>query len=451
MNNILGVTGRSVLFCALVLGIVGATEAAQAAKFRVLYAFQGGSDGASPFGAMVQGNKGRYGATYYGGPNNAGTIFRLSRDGTESVLYSFTGGSDGANPQTDLIADATGNLYGTASAGGASGCGTVFKIKRNGHFTVLYAFKCRPDGFTPNGGLVLDAAGNLYGTTYGGGGSNEGTVFKLAPDGTETILYAFPGGSDAAYPVAGLIADQNGNLFGTTYGGGNAALGTVFKLTTSGEETVLYSFKGGSDGANPFARLAEDASGNLYGTTWGGGGNGCNGGGCGTVFRVAPDGAEAVLHSFAGGSDGFGPYAGVTLDASGNLYGSTLYGGGSGCSGNGCGLVFRLAPGGAKKDLHDSRAAMAHGPQPTLSPTTGAISTARRSMAEARVAAAVAAALLSRSSSRSANRTRRIDHAAVASTWARNCSLRAGERQDLRVEARVLRPSRIFPERNIAG
>ena len=353
MANILCVTGTSILFGALVLGIAAPTEMAHAAKFHVLYVFQGGSDGASPFGAMIKDTKGRYGTTYYGGTNNVGTVFKLARDGTESVLHSFAGGSDGANPQTDLIADTTGNFYGTTSAGGASGCGTVFKVKPNGHETVLYAFKCRPDGFTPNGGLVMDSAGNLYGTTYGGGDTNQGAVFKLAPDGTETISYSFQGGSDAAYPDAGLIMDKKGNLFGTTYGGGDAALGTVFKLSPKGKETVLYSFKGGSDGANPFAKLISDSSGNLYGTTWAGGGSGCNGNGCGTVFSVAQDGSEKVLHSFAGGSDGFGPYAGVAADTNGNLYGTTLYGGGNGCSGNGCGLVFKLAPDGTKTDLHD--------------------------------------------------------------------------------------------------
>ena len=115
---------------------------------------------------------------WYGGTNNLGAVFRLTRDGKEKVLYSFTGGNDGANPQTDLITDTVGNLYGTASAGGVNNCGVVFKIKPNGHETVLYTFKCRPDGFTPNGALVMDSAGNLYGTTYGGGAPNMGTVFK---------------------------------------------------------------------------------------------------------------------------------------------------------------------------------------------------------------------------------------------------------------------------------
>ena len=154
MSSILGVTGTSILFGALVLGVAAPTEPAHAAKFHVLYVFQGGSDAASPFGAMIKDTKGRYGTTYYGGANNAGTVFKLASDGTESVLHSFTGGSDGANPQTDLIADLTGNLYGTTSAGGTTNCGTVFKVKPNGHETILYTFKCRPDGFTPNGVLL---------------------------------------------------------------------------------------------------------------------------------------------------------------------------------------------------------------------------------------------------------------------------------------------------------
>ena len=255
MSSILGVTGKSILFGALVLGVAAPTETAHAAKFHVLYVFQGGSDGVSPFGAMIKDTKGHYGTTYYGGTNNAGTVFKLARDGTESVLYSFTGGSDGANPQTDLIADAAGNLYGTASAGGASSCGTVFKIRPNGHETLLYAFKCRPDGFTPNGGLVMDSAGNLYGTTYGGGAPNQGTIFKLAPDGTETILYAFQGGSDAAYPVAGLITDKRGNLFGTTYGGGDAALGTVFKLSPTRKRDCALFLQGGQRWREPICQV----------------------------------------------------------------------------------------------------------------------------------------------------------------------------------------------------
>ncbi|MFL6691273.1 MAG: choice-of-anchor tandem repeat GloVer-containing protein [Alphaproteobacteria bacterium] len=219
--------------------------------------------------------------------------------------------------------------------------------------TILYAFGCGADGFTPSGGVVMDQAGDLFGAAYGGGSINEGNVFKLTPDGVESVFHSFVGhGDDGAYPVAGLIMDKKGNLFGTTYGGGAADLGTVFKIKPDGTETVLYSFKGGSDGASPFASLAADTSGNLYGTTWGGGGAGCNGNGCGTVFKVTRGGTETVLHSFAGGSDGFGPYGGVVVDKDGNVYGSTSYGGGSGCSGNGCGIIFKLTPDGTKSDLH---------------------------------------------------------------------------------------------------
>ena len=348
-----GVISKSFLLGGLVLGMAAPYAGVQAANFQVLHAFQGATgDGASPFGALLKGSASRYGATYYGGSNDLGTIFKLERDGTTSVLHSFAGGADGANPQTGLVIDASGNLYGTTSAGGASNCGTVFKMKPSGKVTVLYAFQCGIDGFTPSGGVVMDADGNLYGTVYGGGAANRGAVFKLTPDGTESVVHSFTGGVDGAYPVGGVIADKKGNFYGTTYGGGDADLGTVFKLRPNRKETVLYSFKGGTDGATPFSGLVTDSSKNLYGTTWGGGGNGCNGNGCGTVFRIAQDGTETVLHSFAGGNDGFGLYGGVAVDKGSNVYGSTSYGGGSGCSGNGCGIVFKIAADGTKTDLH---------------------------------------------------------------------------------------------------
>jgi uncharacterized repeat protein (TIGR03803 family) len=349
MTNIPGAAGKCILLGGLLLAIA---VPAQAAKFKVLYEFQGGSDAASPIGGLNRDGTKLYGTTYYGGTSNLGTVYKLGRGGTETVLYSFTGGSDGANPEAGLTADAKGTLYGTTYSGGVHGLGTVFKITRKGHETVLYSFcpnypHCN-DGFDPSAGLIIDASGNLYGTTYAGGAGSLGVVFKVAPDGTQTVLYSFKGGNDGADPNAAVIADASGNLYGTTYGGGTSGLGTVFELAANGTESVLHSFAGGSDGANPFASLILDANGNLYGTTWSGGS-----GGYGTVYKVTSGGTETVLYSFAGKSDGMSPNTSLTEDGTGNLYGTTMYGGNTAdCGGNGCGTVFKLATDGAKTILH---------------------------------------------------------------------------------------------------
>jgi uncharacterized repeat protein (TIGR03803 family) len=211
--------------------------------------------------------------------------------------------------------------------------------------TTLHSFGQGSDGRSPVAGLIFDASGNLYGTTLGGGANEKGTVFKLSPSGSETVLYSFTGGSDGGAPYAGLIFDSSGNLYGTTSDGGNPAdcdssgCGTVFKLTPSGSETVLHSFTGGSDGGDPYAGLIFDASGNVYGTTE-------SGFSSGTVFKVTPSGSETVLHKFAGGSDGGNPGAGLIADASGNLYGTTGDGGA-----DGYGTVFKVTPSGSERDL----------------------------------------------------------------------------------------------------
>jgi len=305
---------------------------------------------------------------------------------TESVLYRFQGGSDGANPQASLIADSAGNLYGTTTYGGGSplcvvfagktaGCGTVFELSPNSSGlwmeTVLYRFEGGSDGGEPVAGLVMDGKGNLYGTTVYGGGSQCnrtgcGTVFQLTPPAsqggawTEALLYSFQGGNDGSGPQGNLVFDQSGRLYGTTTTGGgsancpaNGGCGTIFQLAppaVSGglwAETVLYSFNGAT-GALPFAGLAFDKKGNLYGTTYIGG-VGPSGG---TVFRAIPPTTSGswtvkVLHSFQRGNDGGTVVAGVILDAAGNVYGTTLYGGGGRCYNGGqfgCGTVFELSP-----------------------------------------------------------------------------------------------------------
>ena len=307
------------------------------------------NDGALPVAGLIADSKGNLYGTNQGlgcfVNFGCGVVFKLSPDGTYTVLYSFTGGSDGAVPAAGLIADSSGNLYGTTSSGGASGNGVVFKLSPDGTETVLHSFT-GSDGSVPVAGLIADSSGNLYGTTSRGGASGNGVVFKLSPEGTETVLHSFTGGSDGANPQAGLIADSSGNLYGTTSGGGASGNGVVFKLSPAGTETVLHSFTRGYDGANPQAGLIADSSGNLYGTTSSGGGSGCAGTGCGTVFKVSPGGSETVLYSFTGGSDGAGPAAGLIADNSGNLYGTTAFGGTSPeleCGTIGCGVVFKLS------------------------------------------------------------------------------------------------------------
>jgi len=320
----------------LVPGLV-ATPSAQAQTFKVLYAFSGGSDGGWSYGDLVPDRKGNlYGTTGYGGstacPEGCGVVFKVDKSGKETVLYSFTGPpGDGANPLGGL-GYTGGNLYGTTAFGGTggcqnggnpSGCGTVFKVDKTGKETVLYNFT-GTDGRVPLTGTVEDAQGSLYGITYAGGASNLGTVFKLDKSGKETVLHSFTGtGGDGAYPYAGLLRDPKTNLlYGTTEYGGSHGFGTVFMMDTSGKETVLYSFTGGSDGEYPEAGLVPPAD-NLSGTTAGGGAYSF-----GTIFQLSKTGQYTVLHSFTGtGGDGSNPTGGLVRDHKGNLYGTTLNGG----------------------------------------------------------------------------------------------------------------------------
>jgi uncharacterized repeat protein (TIGR03803 family) len=332
----------------------------------VLYNFTGGADGSQPDAGLVQDAAGNlYGTTSQGGTSGAGVVFKVTPTGTAMVLYSFTGPPDGSAPGAGLVRDLAGNLYGTTQIGGSStactqdGCGTVFELSSTGTETVLHSFVGDPtDGWQPLAGLVRDVAGNLYGTaSLGGTGSCQGgacsfpgVVFKLSPSGTETVLYNFKGGADGGFPAAGLIQDSAGNLYGTTYAGGGASnAGVVFELIRcdsqpSGYEfKVLYSFTGGADGSQPQAGLVRDGAGNLYGTTVSGGASGV-----GVVFKLTPTGTYTVLHSFTGGADGGYPLAGLIRDGAGNLYGTTNLGGLGVCKVNGeskgCGVVFRLAP-----------------------------------------------------------------------------------------------------------
>jgi uncharacterized repeat protein (TIGR03803 family) len=293
-------------------------------NFSLLYSLAGGSgDGSDPYHTLIQGNDGNiYGTTASGGSSGRGTVFKITPSGTETVLYSFPAGS--SEPYTGLIQGSDGNFYGTTGANGASDDGTVFKITVGGNQTVLHAFpKTGTDGQIPYAGLIQGSDGNLYGTTYFGGANGLGTVFKVTLSGTETVLYSFAGGSDGDHPYGGVVQGTDGNFYGTTYQGGASGNGTVFKITPSGTETVLYAFAGGSDGAVPEAGLTLGSDGNFYGDTLQGGADGL-----GTVFELTPSGSETILHSFAGGgSDGANPTANLVPGTDGNLYGTTSAGG----------------------------------------------------------------------------------------------------------------------------
>lgn len=270
---------------------------------------------------------------------------------TKITLHSFSG-PDGAFPNAPLLLDASGNLYGSTYQGGAHARGTVFRLVPDGTETVLYSFRSAPDATGPNGGLIRDDQGNLYGTTRNNGGSLSGAVFQVTPDGKEKVLHAFTNSPDGKEPMTGLARDVDGNLYGTTYYGGDLPRsfghGIVFRLTPDGAETVLYTFTGGIDGSHPNSTLIRDGGGNLYGTTFNGGAFGF-----GTVFVVAPDGTERVLHSFTGEADGAYPAGGLLRDGSGNLYGTATYGANPACAnGSGCGIVFKLTSTGKLKPLY---------------------------------------------------------------------------------------------------
>jgi uncharacterized repeat protein (TIGR03803 family) len=339
-----------------------APQQSDAQTLTTLYSFTGGDDGASPTLQLALDKKGNlYGVTATGGPIGEGTVFKVTPTGKETVIYplggesalllagnslvgtSFVdgglyggvfevtkkgvektlygfGGPDGATPWGALVRDAKGNLYGTTFQGGAYNAGTVYKLTPTGTESVLYSFTGGADGGYLYAGVVRDNKGNLYGTTYQGGANGVGTVFKVTPTGEETVLQSL-GGQAGAYPfLAGLVMDKKGNLYGTAYDGGSWGFGTVFEVTKAGAFTVLYSFTGG-DGAYPEASLVLDSAGNLYGTTTSGGAFGE-----GTIFEVTATGAETVLYSFTGTEDGT-PFAGVVRDGQGNLYGTTARGG----------------------------------------------------------------------------------------------------------------------------
>lgn len=377
-----------------ILAAVAATvlcSAAEARSLRTVHLFSG-PDGATPFaGLTADGHGNFYGTTYFGGATNNGTIFKLAPDGTQSVIYSFgekglanpqgpllitrdgglagatagaiwkvslaghltvlkkLDGRAGSNSRGGLVEDAGGNLFGTTSEGARNNCGAVFKLAPGGKLTVLYAFKGGDyDGCGPSGTLSLDASGNLYGVTYNGGyrGWGDGMLFKIAPDGTETLLHSFDGSAnsgDGAHPYGPLLRDAQGNLYGTTIAGDeiNGPSGAVYKLSADGTYSVLHLFNyygiDGKDGASPLGGVIADAKGNLYGTTQQGGAVNL-----GTVFRIAPDGKETLLHYF-NAVDGVNPQSSLAVDSHGNMFGTTSDCGTDGSGPCRDGTIFKIS------------------------------------------------------------------------------------------------------------
>lgn len=357
-----------------VLTVLGRATPSAAQTERILHSFGASSkDGWGPGANLISDSSGNlYGTTAYGGGDNVGTVFEwLAKPGgiwTEVELHSFVkDGRDGQNPLAGLVFDSAGNLYGTTNAGGVDGGGIVFELSppippsTRWVEKVLHTFLANnKDGLYPSASLLFDSAGNLYGTTGGGGDRAAGTAFELSPttggSWTEAVLHSFApstkGLGDGKNPRTALIGDPAGNLYGTTSEGGSLGNGTVFELTpsTGGSwiETILYSFaNGGGDGAYPLGRLIFDSDGNLYGTTSQGGPNGG-----GTLYKLtpSPDGwAETVLYFFAPvypSTDGNYPVGNLVFDSSGNLYGTTAEGGIGDCFGLGpvCGIVYELTP-----------------------------------------------------------------------------------------------------------
>ncbi|HEY3972282.1 MAG TPA: choice-of-anchor tandem repeat GloVer-containing protein [Candidatus Sulfotelmatobacter sp.] len=334
-------------FCIVIL--LHSATAAAATSPKTLHDFGVGSnDGSSLYSALIMDSAGNlYGTSVNGGKAGAGTVYRLSPSGAkwaETILYSFTGGSDGSNPHSTLVLDSAGNLYGATVEGGETnsacrlGCGVVFELTptTSGEWTetILHSFTGASDGGSPFAGVIFDAAGNLYGTSVSGGANGKGVAYELEKSSgwQEIVLHNFAGGTDGETPYAPLIFDQKGNLYGTTYSGGSHNSGTVYQLVPSATsssaswaERILHSFAGGSDGVNPFAGVAIDPSGNLYGVTQAGGSARC-----GVAFRLAAahHWSEMIMHTFLGlsAADGCDATGGVVW-RSGVVYGTTTGGG----------------------------------------------------------------------------------------------------------------------------
>ncbi|HEX3653777.1 MAG TPA: choice-of-anchor tandem repeat GloVer-containing protein [Rhizomicrobium sp.] len=351
--------GKSLYGAVLALAVfasLSGSPGAEAKSFKVLHTFRS-NDGSEPLGNLIRDRHDNlYGTTALGGEFNNGAVFKLAPDGTEQVLYSFSF-FDGGSPQAGLVRDAAGNLYGTTEQGSGATCecGSVFKLAADGTETVLHAFG-NTDGAYPIASLIR-RGGDFYSTTFGGGNesceSGCGVIFRLKTDGGYQVLYSFTGGNDGGNPTSRLITDSAGNFYGTTEYGGDADAGVIFRLSPNGKYRVLYSFTDGADGGEPTGNLIKDRAGNLYGTASGGGISNQNCSRCGTVFKLTPEGTFSVVYSFTGGNDGAFPRGGLVRTRSGKLFGVTEGGGGTQtCVPLGCGTVFRIAADGTETVLH---------------------------------------------------------------------------------------------------
>lgn len=313
----------------------------------VLYNFTGGADGGEPYkGVTLDAQGNLYGTAVTGGGGSCeggcGVTFKLTKSGstwTQSVIHTFTGGNDGSGPGSGVTFDRHGNLYGMTPTGGANGVGTIYALKpqSDGSYKlrVIHTFTGGRDGLGGSAGrLLLGGRGQLYGVSTVGGVNGEGTAFVLTPTQsgqfTFQVIYAFKGSPDAGFPYGALLADKQGNLYGTTYYDGAHDFGSVYQLKRNGNswtESVIYSFKGGTDGSSSISNLVIDAAGNLYGTT-SEGGSGCS---CGVIFKLAPGTGgkwtESVVHAFTGAPDAGFAYNGMVGDSNGNFFGATVHGG----------------------------------------------------------------------------------------------------------------------------
>ena len=346
------ITSTLCVFGALGCGTV--FQVAPSGVESILYRFTGGADGYSTLSGVVQDAGGNlFGTTTVGGTNSEGTVFKIDSAGVYNLFFSFPGGSGGILPAAGAVLDTEGNLYGdtfdsytTACNVVASGCGVVYKLDAAGTETVIGEFTSTYAGNQAGTSLLRDKQGNLYGTTTDGGFFEYGNVFVMAPSGKESVLHSFRNnGVDGYDPSSSLILDTEGNLYGVTQFGGAYNKGVVYKVDPAGNETILYTFTGGLDGAYPVGALVRGSEGSLYGTASSGGlGSGC----CGLVFKIDAAGNETVVYQFAGGADGAAPRSGLvgtrTADGFFELYGSTPQGGDALCpnAGVGCGTVFKL-------------------------------------------------------------------------------------------------------------
>ncbi len=355
--------GRTVaILTVLALGIIFGLGSASAQTETVLHEFTSTPDGQYPQASGLLRLGGVfYGVTVFGGANSKGAVYQITeRNGAwqESVIYSFTGGNDGSIPIGSLIADSAGNLYGVTVNGGTANAGVVFEMSKSGGMwqeSVLHSFGSGFDGANPQGPLVFGASGNLFGTTVLGGGRQSGTVYEMTNSNgswTETVLHSFGGPGDGYLAYGGLTLDAAGNLYGTTSAGGantcfGLGCGIVFELSFGASgwtEEILYNFKGGVDGLYPDPQPVIDANGNLYGATSAGGGTQCTAGidvvGCGTVYKLSQVSGtwnETILHRFTQ-ENGSKPSSPLMIDSKGNLYGETAQ------YNSNNGTVFRLSP-----------------------------------------------------------------------------------------------------------